>query len=59
MSGWALFAISLVPTVAASVLSWHFVEKRMLSFKRAVGGSTADVAVPREGVASGSAGVGE
>jgi peptidoglycan/LPS O-acetylase OafA/YrhL len=58
MSGWALFAISLVPTVAASVLSWHFVEKRMLSFKRAVGGSTADVSVPRKGVASGSAGAG-
>jgi peptidoglycan/LPS O-acetylase OafA/YrhL len=58
MSGYALFGIALVPTVAASVLSWHFVEKRMLSFKRAFGGSTADVSVPRAGVASGSVGGG-
>ena len=45
MSGYVLFALALIPTVAIAVLSWHFVEKRMLSFKRAVGGSTADVSV--------------
>jgi peptidoglycan/LPS O-acetylase OafA/YrhL len=47
ISGWILFAIALVPTVVAGALSWHLVERRLLSFKRAVGGSTADVAVPR------------
>jgi peptidoglycan/LPS O-acetylase OafA/YrhL len=48
MSGWALFAIALVPTTVAGAMSWHFVEKRFLGLKRTFGGSTADVAVPAD-----------
>jgi peptidoglycan/LPS O-acetylase OafA/YrhL len=46
ISGWAMFPIALVPTCAAAVLSWHFVESPMLRVKRIIGGSTADASEP-------------
>ena len=56
-----MFSIALVPTAAAAVLSWHYVEEPMLRVKRFVGGSSADVADPvasNESVVTAVGGVG-
>ena len=41
MSSWVLFALATPITTGLAVLSWHFVEKPALRFKRAFGGSTS------------------
>lgn len=45
-NGWVMFIIATPITLAFAVASWHFVERRALSFKRAFGGSTAEAHAP-------------
>ncbi len=45
-SGWVMFVLATPITLALAACSWHFVERRALSLKRAFGGSTAEAHAP-------------
>lgn len=46
ISGYLLFVLALIPTLALAALSWTYVEKPMLRLKSIAGGSTAEVTEP-------------
>ena len=45
-NGWVMFLIATPLCLILAAGSWHLIERRALSFKRAVGGSTAEAAAP-------------